>query len=164
MQFYSYNGIAPTQAAAIATVTTGTALKTMLQIATAAARPIRVRAWGVFFDGSAAGVPIKCNLLDTSAAATVTAHVAAGVMPYDTEAGVTPSTVQLGTALSGYTASAEGTYTSRVGDSALVAPSAGYVYEWPLGKEFAVPVSRFLRITVTAAVAVNCLCWVRWEE
>jgi hypothetical protein len=64
-------------------VTTGTAIKTLLQIATPATSELRVSEWGISFDGTAAATPIKVELIDTNVAATVTAHVAAGVMSHN---------------------------------------------------------------------------------
>jgi hypothetical protein len=161
--YYAANGAAPTTAATLK-VTTGTAIKTMLQIAPSATRPIKVVEWGISFDGTAAGTPIQCELIQTDVAATVTAHVAAGVQPYDDPNGP-PSTVTLGTAATGYTASAEGAIAvTRTGDSQQVAPTNQYVKQWPLGREFQVPVSKFLRVRVTAAVAVNAVTYVIWEE
>lgn len=154
------NGAMPTTAA-LTKVTTGTAIKTMLQIATSAGNPIEVEEWGIFFDGSTAATPIACELIETgSVAATVTAHVAAGVQQYDIVADGGASTVTLGTAATGYTATAEGTITAtRYGDLALVPPTSGYVKQFPLGKEFFVPPSRILRIRVTAGTAVNAWCY-----
>jgi hypothetical protein len=37
-------------------------------------------AWGIDFDGTAAAAPIKVELIDTDVAATVTAHVASGLV------------------------------------------------------------------------------------
>lgn len=162
--FQTYNFAEPTTAAP-APVTTGTAIKTLLQIAPASTQSLTIVAWGIDFDGTAAAAPIKVELIDTDVAATVTAAVAAGVIklsgPND-EA----STVQLGTALTGYTASAEGTpgATSRILAFRQVPPNGGYEYEFPLGREPKIAVSRFLRVRVTAAAAVNASCWVRWEE
>ena len=66
-----YNGPMPTTAAQAA-VTTGTAIKTMLQL-----KPFnqcKIVAWGISFDGSAAATPIKVELLETGTVfATVTA-------------------------------------------------------------------------------------------
>lgn len=165
MQYIAYNGAMQTTASFVG-VTTGTAVKTMLQIATPSTCSLRVRGWGIFFDGSAAATPIKCELIDTATvAATVTAHVAAGVQPYDAEAGATASLMTLGTGATGYTASAEGTITAtRIGDLAYVPPTGGYVYEFALGKEFQVAASRFLRVRVTAGAARDCVTWIRWEE
>jgi hypothetical protein len=150
--------------AALASITTGTAIKTMLQIASSATRPLKVVEWGISFDGSAAATPIKCELIQTDVAATVTAHVAAGVQPYD-DPNAPASTVTLSTTATGYTASAEGTITAtRYGDLQLIAPTGQYVKQWPLGREFQVPISKFLRVRVTAGAAVNAYCYVVWEE
>jgi hypothetical protein len=161
--YWTANGAMPTTAA-LTPITTGTAIKTMLQIAPSATRPIKVVEWGISFDGSAPGAGIKCELIQTDVAATVTAHVASGVPPYD-DPNAPASTVTLGTAATGYTASAEGTITAtRYGDLQEIQPTNQYVKGWPLGREFQVPVSKFLRVRVTAAVAVNCYTWVCWEE
>jgi hypothetical protein len=135
--FIAANGAMPTTAE-LQPVTTGTSIKTMLQIATPSTRGIRVVEWGISFDGSAAATPIRCELIDTATvAATVT----------------------------GYTASGEGTITAtRTGDVQLVAPTTQYVKMWPLGREFRVAASRFLRVRVKAAAAVNATCYVVWDE
>lgn len=146
-------------------ITTGTSIKTLLQIATPSTCPLRVKAWGISFNGSSVATPIQCELIDTNVAATVTAHVAAGVQPYDAEAQNCASLMTLGTTATGYTASAEGSITAtRIGDQQYVPPSGGYSYEFALGSEFYVAASRFLRIRVLAAVAQNATCWVRWAE
>jgi hypothetical protein len=162
-RYKAYNAPAPTTAG-IVKVTTGTAIKTMLQIATPSTEPIFVVEWGISFDGSAAGTPILVELIDTDVAATVTAHVAAG-LPNLTDPNGRPSNMTLGTSATGYTGSAEGSITaSRVLDAELVAPTNQYRLQWPLGLWPQVKVSRFLRVRVTAAAAVNALCDVTWEE
>jgi len=163
-QYIAWNGAMPAAAAAVV-VTTGTAIKTLLQIQTPATQDIRIIRWGISFDGSAAATPIKCELLTTAAvAATVTAHIAAGVMPYN-NAGSPASLMTLGTTGTGYTASAEGTVvTTRLFDYQLVSPTSQYVYDWSLGSEPHVPVSTILRVRVTAAAAVNAACFVVWAE
>jgi hypothetical protein len=152
--------------AALAKVTTGTSIKTMLQIATSAGNPIAVEEWGIFFDGTTAATPIQCELVETgSVAATVTAHVAAGVQQYDYVSDGGASTVTLSTTATGYTASAEGTVTAtRYGDVVLVPPTSGYQKMFPLGKEFFVPPSRILRVRVTAGAAVNCSTYVIFSD
>lgn len=161
--YWCANGPMPTTAA-IAPVTTGTAIKTLLQVATPSTRVIRVVEWGISFDGSAAATPIKCELLQTDVAATVTAHVAAGVMPLN-DPNAPASLVTLGTAATGYTATAEGTTTTtRVFDTQLVAPTNQYVKMWPMDTEPQVAVSKFLRIRVTAAAAVNAYAYVVFGE
>lgn len=161
--YVAYNNAMVTTAAQTG-VTTGTAIKTMLQISTPSTRPIRIIEWGVSFDGSSSATPIKCELIETDVAATVTAHVAAGVQKYS-DPNAPASLVTLGTANTGFTASAEGTTTaSRTLDFQYVAPTNQYLKQFPLGREPEVAVSKFVRIRVTAGAAVNAVCYIVWEE
>lgn len=153
----------PTSAAPVK-VTTGTAQKTLLQIATPSTTQIRIIEWGISFDGSAAATPGTIELYNASYAATVTAHVAAGIGAYGNPDQPT-SRMTLGTTATGYTASGEGTPgTGFILDTQLVAPTNQYVKQFPLGREPVVAVSRYLRVRVTFGTAINALCYVIWEE
>ena len=147
--------------AAFASVTTGTAIKTLLQVATPSTTSIRVIEWGISFDGSAAATPIKVELLQTDVAATVTSLTP--TLWGDPNA---PASLCVGgTSATGYTGSAEGTITAtRMFDPQLIAPTSQYVKQYPLGREPWVPVSKFLRVRVTAGAAVNAYCYIVWEE
>lgn len=161
--FKAYNAAMPTTAA-IAPVTTGTAIKTLLQIATPSTSDATIVAWGLSLDGIATAAPVKCELIETDVAATVTAHVAAGLMKMNRPAGIA-SAMTLGTAATGFTASAEGTTTaSRVFDYQLVQPTNQYAWEFSLGREPVLQPSKFLRVRVTTGTAYNCVCWIMWEE
>lgn len=163
-QFLIHNGPAPTTAAQAA-VTTGTAIKTLLQAKGVTAMPYKIIEWGISFDGFAAALPICCELLETGTVfATVTAHVAAGIVEFGPgpPAGIPVSTTffEVGTAATGYTATAEGTITaSRVLDVQFVAPTNQYVKQFPLGREPWVDAVSALRIRVTAGTAVNAHCY-----
>jgi hypothetical protein len=161
-----FNAAMPTTAA-MAAVTTSTAIKTMLQIATPSTEDLVVVAWGISFDGSAAGTPIKCELIDGDVAATgLTAHGASGIIKVN-DPNAPASLMTLGTGATGFNTSGatEGTITaSRVLDYQFVAPTNQYAVFLPLGREWRVGVSRFLRIRVTTGTAVNCICWIEWEE
>lgn len=164
MTLYIAFNAAMATTAAPAPVTTGTAIKTMLQIATPSTKMIKPVWWGISFSGFVAAAPIVCELVQTDVGATVTAHVAAGVQPYD-DPSAPASAVTLGTGATGYTATVEGTITAtRHADLKQVSPTGQYDYLWPLGREFKVAVSKFLRVRVTAAAAVNATCFVVWEE
>jgi hypothetical protein len=158
------NGASPTTAAFVK-VTTGTVIKTMLQVKLGrAVQPARVVEWGISFDGSAAATPIACELLTTGiVAATVTAHVAGGILNLDPMRDV-PADLDpfdFGTAATGYTATAEGTITAtRPMDIQLIAPTNQYIKQWPLGREPMFDHTDFLRIRVTAGAAVNAYCYV----
>lgn len=162
--YVASSGAMATSAASVK-VTTTTSIKTILQVQASATRPLIVTEWGISFDGNVAAQPVQVELIDTfSIAATVTAHVAAGVQPYD-DPNAPASTVTLGTAATGYNASAEGTITqTRIGDLQLIAPTNAFDKVWALGREWQVPVSHNLRIRVTSATSINCYGVVWWQE
>lgn len=161
--YKAYNAPSPTTAAFVG-VTTGTVIKTMLQIATPATEMLRVVEYGISFNGSAAGTPIKVELIDTDVAATVTAHVAAGIVKLNTPNDVA-SLMTLGTAATGYTATAEGAITAaRLLDARYIAPTDQFTIQYPLGREPEVAASRFLRLRVHAPAAVDANCFIVWEE
>ena len=165
--YITYNGPMPTTAGQVA-VTTGTAIKTLLQIATPSTKGLQLVEWGISFDGSAAAAGIECELLDTGAvpATSLTAHVAAGIQPFN-DSGAPASLVTLGTGATGYNTSggAEGTITAvKMFDAQSVQPSTQYIKQWPLDEGPDVAVSHFLRVRVTAAAAVNAICYVVWKE
>lgn len=158
-----WNGASVTTSAPAA-VTSTTSLKTMIQLSTSASSEIRVTEWWWEGDASAAAVPITVELFrHGSGAGTVTAYVAGDIMKYEPNSRATLLT--LGTANSGYSASAEGTPAGGTqGITHKVPPTSGIYIQYPLGREPEVAISTFLRIRNTAAAAVNVFCGVVWEE
>jgi hypothetical protein len=149
-------------------VTTGTGVKTMLQIATPSTRQIQLIAWGFSFDDFP-GDDSTVELIQTNVAATVTAHVASGVQPLDPNAPA--SLMTLSTTGTGYTATAEGTTTaSRVFDVIGIGTAAGivsspYVYQWMPDERPIIAASSFLRVRTTVSTsAMDLRCWVVWDE
>lgn len=166
-RYQTWNGPMPTTAAQ-ASVTTGTTIKTMLQIATPSTRQCQILAWGFTVDDPP-GADAVIELLQTDVAATVTAHVAAGVQPLDPNAPA--SLMTLGTSATGYTASAEGSITAtRVFDAVSLDSVAGnsaltYQYQFLPDERPIVAVSRFLRVRATTpTTAVDMRCWILWDE
>ena|SRR5688572_31210574 len=163
-----YNGPMQTTAKP-ASVTTGTNIKTLLQIKASATLPFRIKEWGICFDGSAAATPGSVELIETDVAATVTAHVAADITKIDGEAlmcgDVTTNLIQVGTTSTGYTASAEGSITAvrNLDGPTRIAPTNQFIKQFPLGDEPLVQVAKFARIRVHFAAAVNALCWMKIE-
>lgn len=153
--------------AAFATVTTGTAIKTMLQFKPGATTVARILEWGISFDGSAAATPGKVELIETDVAATVTASVANDITKYDSDAlnagDPTTSLISVGTTATGYTATAEGTITAvrNLDGPQLIAPTTQYKWPIPLGQEAVVQPGKFCRIRVTFGTAVNAYCYLK---
>lgn len=161
--FQVWNGVSPTTAAQVK-VTTGTAIKTLLQIATPATQGLYIVEWGISFDGFAAAAPISVELLSCTGAATVTT-LAAGDVTKLTAPLAHDTLVTFGTSATGFTASAEGTPAAvDMLDAQLISPMGQYVKQWPLGREPDIAVSRFVRVRVTAAAAVNAICYVIYGE
>jgi hypothetical protein len=168
-RYKMWNGPMPT-AAAQQQVNTGTAIKTMLQLATPSTRQCQLIAWGYSIDDPA-GADGTIELIQTDVAATVTAHVASGVPSLDPNAPA--SLMTLGVAATGYTASAEGAITAtRVLDvqslsstSAEAVATMSYSYQWMPDERPIIAVSKFLRIRATTpTTGVDMRCWVVWDE
>lgn len=166
--YRAWNGPMPTTGIQAA-VSTGTAIKTMLQIATPATRQIKLVEWGYSLNIATSIGPSVIELLETDVAATVTAHVAAGVQPVFP--GVPASLVTLGAAATGYTSSAEGAITAtRIFDSIdsppsdSASPSILYQKIFMPGKEPVIGISKFLRIRCLMGSAVNMRAYIVWEE
>jgi hypothetical protein len=156
-----YNGVMPTTAK-FAAVTTGTAIKTLLQL-----KPFnqcKIVAWGISFDGSAAATPIACELLETGTVfGTVTTLADADCMKLEgaDQAAASVAGLTMGTAATGYTCTSEGSITTvRLFDAQLVAPTNQYVYQFPLGQEPVLVIGNACRVRVHAGTAVNAICWI----
>lgn len=166
MPYITFNGPMPTTAAQ-QKVTTGTAIKTMLQLATPSTRQIQVLEWGFSLD-AASGAVGQVELLQTDVAATVTAHVASGVVNLDPNG--TASLLTLGVSATGYTSSAEGTTAAaRVFDAKQIPVAAGltdlqYTRTFMPDDRPIVAVSKFLRVRCTFTSATNMTCWVVFTE
>lgn len=158
--YFIANGPMPTTAAQVP-VTTGTAIKTLLQV-----KPFNIAKiveWGISFDGSAAATPIKVELLETGTVfATVTASADVDITKYGdvSIAAASVAGLTLGTTATGYTATAEGTITAvRMFDVQFIAPTNQYVKQFPLGREPEINIANAGRIRVTAGAAVNAYAY-----
>lgn len=162
------NGAAPGAAAAVP-ISTGTAIKTHLQLATNTTTPaIRFVEWWVEFDGATAATPIKVELMrhTTAPQTTLTAYVTADLARVN-DPNAPLSSLQLGTALSGFsntTTEVTPTGTPVSLETHFVPPTSGIYVQFPLGREPEVQVSAFARIRTTAGAAVNCYAGAMWEE
>ena len=165
------NGPMPTTAA-LPSVATGTAIKTMLQVKLGGStnQTARVVEWGFSADGSAAATPGKVELLTTGTVkATITEFVAADIINLldPNAAAVTDDFPFAFTAAgdeSGYTASAEGSITAtRLFDVQLIAPTNQYVKQFPLGREPVFRADEYLRIRCHFGASVNAYCYLICE-
>ncbi len=159
MRYYIGNHVKNTTAAPTA-VTTGTAIKTMLQVKPLV--PLKIVEWGFFFSGAPAD--IKVELVEVDVAATVTALVDADITRLDWILdGVASSLfMTLGTSATGFTSTVEGTPTvARNLAAPQVTSLKAFVQPFALGEEPTIQTAQFARIRVTAAAAVDMLCYIK---
>lgn len=160
-RYQLFNGAAAALTAAMPAVTTGTSLKTMLQI-----KPttnVAVIAWGYSFDAVPVS-PVTVELITTgTVAATVTAFAAADVVKFD-DAGTAASAISLGVNASGYTATAEGSIVSSRLLACRREMAQSYECQFPLDREPGVIANDILRVRATTATALGMTCWVTIEE
>lgn len=164
MHRYRTQNTAMVTTAAPTFVATGTSIKTMLQLATPSTRQCQLISWGFSIDAAQVGT---VELLQTDTAATVTAHVAAGIQPLDPNAPA--SLLAGGVNLTGFTASGEGVVgTTRTFDVvrtlATAASIVEYEYQFMPDERPIIAISRFLRIRVTFGTTTNMLCFFVWDE
>lgn len=159
-----FNGPMPTTASQ-AVVTTGTAIKTMLQL-----KPFnqcKIVAWGISFDGSATATPGIVELCETGTVfGTVTASVDADCIKLNgaDQAVASVAGLTMGTSATGYTCTSEGSITTvRQFDAQLIAPTNQYIYQFPLGQEPVLVIGNACRIRVKFGTAINAICWIEVE-
>lgn len=132
--------------------------KTIFELGTTANVPATIVEFSVTFDGvSATNTPVKVEAQRFSAAVT-TATTQAGVA-WGLHGGTAASTTKHTTTTEG-----AGTATAASGLILRVPPSGGFLEQFPLGREFYVPVSSFFRLRLTAAQAVNVSFHAVWDE
>lgn len=131
--------------------------KSLFELATPASARARIVQWWVEFDGvTASAVPVKIEVGRFSAAVTTATTLAGGALDL---ADVT----SLMTTKHSTTAEGAGTFTAG-GEIHRVSPTSGILVQYPLGREWVVPVSAFFRIRATAAAGVNAAFGCIWEE
>lgn len=150
----------PKTSHAITVVATGTAIKTLLQVATPSTTDIRLLAWGISFDGvTATNAPGVVTLVNVDVAATVTSQTPEKWSSSDSQLSLCVG----GASATGYNASAEGTIADSILlDGQHIHPQTGYSVWLP--ERPRIKASRFLRIRTLFAVTVNAVPWIIWEE
>lgn len=166
MPYKAFNA-AMTTTVPMAGVATGTATKTMLQLAPPTGCRMQVISWGYTLSALPGAVG-TIELVQTDVAATVTAHTSTGIMTLDAGSA---SRLTLGTGGTGFTATVEGATTATtVFDIDQIPITAGLVqvnsdYQFMPDERPIVPATKFLRIRATTPTSgVNMLCWVAWNE
>jgi hypothetical protein len=148
------------------TVTTGTAIKTMLQVRPLA--PLRIVEWGISFNASVLATPIVVELVETGTIfATVTASAEVDIAKLNDTTALAALLMTLSTTGTGYTASAEGTIVAtRNLDSTMFISglSQPFIKQFPLGMEPLCQIGNSTRIRVLAPAALNCYCYMKIQS
>lgn len=164
--YQCYNGPMQTTSSP-SKVTTGTAIKTMLQLSPKTGCDLKIKSWWISFDGSAAATPGIVELIETDVAGTVTAFASADITKLNNPGGPAADSalITLGTSNSGYTCTSEGSITTvrNLDGPYLIAPTNEQIIQFVLGNEPILQAGKFLRIRVNFAAAINCLCGLTFE-
>lgn len=138
-----------------APVTTGTALKTLLQIVAPSNHRVLVWEWSISFNGvSNTGTPILVELYIQTTAGTMSSLTLVKENVSDDEA--IQTTAQ-------HTATAEPSLSS-LKMSEQVHPQQGYTWPAPLMKPLVIPGGTRFAMVVTAAASVSAVARMRLEE
>jgi len=149
---------------------TGTAIRTMMQLAPGVT--IRIVEWGFSLDSYA--TPGEVELVDTGTVFCTgmsAAYAVADVQPHDdpnapaNTSGSTGVPLNLGTGLSAFATGAgtEGTVTAAKMKDLCLNPVGPYCKQWPLGREPEVVSGDALRVRMTFATSVNAYIYAIFE-
>ena len=136
-------------------ITTGTSLKTLLQIVAAAQHRVKVKGWGIFCKGIVTtDAPLLVALVRQSTAGTMSANTP---QKKDTAVAETLQTTAQ------HTATVEPTITSTL-KSIDVHPQSGFSEFFPLGSEIIMVGGSRLGLVVTAGVSISATPFFDIEE
>ncbi len=148
---------------------TGTAIRTMMQLAPSVDYGVmRIHEWGFSLSTYANGGVIE--LLDTGtvfATALSTAYAVADIQPHNdatapaNSSGTSGLPLNLGTGLSGFATGSvtEGSTTATKMKDLQNDPQGPYVKQWPLGLEPEIPGGDALRVRATFGTTTNMYCY-----
>lgn len=163
--FISWSGLHTALTAPLAMVNTAATVtpKTIQQVKAGAGK-LRIIEWGYGFTATPAA-PVVVELLETGLiAATVTQGSVPS--PYNDVTGAVSQTAAVGTASTGFNASAEGTITATRLFGMNEDTALWFKQQFPQSREPEVNAASFLRVRATpgSAVAVPMWSYIIWEE
>ena len=139
--------------------------KVAIQLATPSGMQIRLVEWGVSFNGSAAGAPAVCELVQNGTAATVsTAHSTSTILPMGDN--TKTSGLTMGTTSSGYGngATSNSNVPDKYFDTQFIGPMSQYLKQWPLGREPIVAASKYCQLRINTAATLTAIAYIVFEE
>lgn len=148
---------------------TGTAIRTMMQLAPASGIGyMKIHEWGFSLDSYATAGEVELLDAGTVFATMSTAYAVADIQPHNdalapaNTSGGTGIPLNLGTALSGFATAAvtEGSITSSRMKDLQLDPQGPYVKQWPLDLEPQIAGGNGLRVRMTFGTSVNAYIYV----
>lgn len=146
-----------------------TGAKVAIQLAPPSGSDIRLVEWGVSFNGSAAGTPAVCTLVQASAATTVSgsggnlAHSTSTIKAIGDRNKT--STLTMGTSSSSFGATTIVTNTTeKEFGMAFVGQTSQYEKQFPLGRDYVVDGAKFCQLRINTATALTAIAYVVFEE
>jgi hypothetical protein len=134
---------------------TAATARTLIEIATGATIDNVWVSFDITFDGvTATAVPVKVDIISTTASGTGTTYTPVKIGNSQNRASIT--TAEIATTVEGS--------TPTVLLSWYVPPTSGFSYQWPLGRELGQTVSKFFGIRCTAPAGVNAIANLLFEE
>jgi hypothetical protein len=162
--FVAYNCAIDATTGMMAGTSYATGAKCAIQLVPASGEGMLITEIGISFSGTTAAAPSVVTLAAASAAATgLTAHSTSSVLQVGST--TKTSTLQMGTALSGYGAVGIVTNTTnRQYWGALVGTMTQYEKQYPLGRDYFMPNGSFLQLRVNTAATLTAIAYVVYEE
>lgn len=137
-----------------AMVSTGTAIKTLIQVTAPSTRKLEVVSWGISMDGSP----------DVIAELLTTGTVAGGTATSQTPAKWSDPNGPAALSTAGFQPTTEGTITTATIHDVEELKTNTYVQQWALAERPQVAASDVLRVRVDAVAAVNAIAWILFTE
>jgi len=129
--------------------------KTIIQLKAPANQRVKIRGWGIFFDGVSAGAePVEVELKKQTTDGTMTTH---------TPVNETPGSAETIQSTAKRNATVEPTSTDMF-DALEVHPQTGYEKIYPMGEEPVLAGGERMAITAMAPAVVNCRAKLYFEE
>lgn len=163
--YISYSGLHTALTAAITPVASAVTVipKTIQQVKSGTGK-LRIIEWGYMFTTTPAA-PVIMELVETGL---INATVTTGSTPsnYNDVTGIATLTAAVGTASTGFNASAEGTITATRLFAMTYDTAQYFKQQFPLGREPEVNAASFLRVRATpgTAASVSMTTYIIWEE
>lgn len=162
--FIAYNAALDATTGVTAGTSYASGAKVAIQLAPPAGIELRLVEWGISFNGSAAGTPGVCTLVQASAASTCSSAHSTSTIKAIGDRNKT-SGLSMGTTTSGYGSGAITTNTTeKEFGAAFVGPTSQYEKQFPLGRDYVVDSQKFCQLRINTAATYTALAYIVFEE